>query len=360
MASGKRQPSKQKRQNQNRQQRAAREARTTNASARPAAASSSSSGGGAAPARSGGLLGRLRGGAAGAAAGGAERPARPTRTASPRSSAGASGSAAAGASGDPFTDKRGQPVGYRAALTGLLAAVAAVVVSFFVSQHVNGQGDVYTPVKVITDWSRTALHSAQAHPGGDTGTILKGIDVWLPERGSNRMFLTYYPWTLAALLPIVASYFAFRSVQQRRGAKAVNRAMYATMAGAFLCLPLLQFFLPTVIAVAVAGWQVRRAELTALRAAGLVDARGRPIPQGGGATGAAGAVIEADVVDDDADGAGPDGAGGDSAEVVEPAADEVDDGDDGDDGEPVVRPSTDTLLGRLRGGTSGSADPSGD
>jgi hypothetical protein len=174
----------------------------------------------------------------------------------------------------------------------------------------------------------------------------------MPDRGSNRMFLTYYPWTLASILPIAASFFAFRAVQGRRGAKAVNRAMYATMAGAFLCLPLLQFFLPTIIAVAVGGWQVRPAALTPLRAAGLVDARGRPLPQASGtAAGTAGGVIEADVVDDDEADAEPiEAASVEAAPVEAPPEGEV------DDGPPVQRPSSDTLLGRLRGGTSGSGD----
>ena len=70
-----------------------------------------------------------------------------------------------------------------------------------------------------------------------------------------------FPASLAMVLPVIGAYLAFRAVQQRRGAKIVNRAMYATLFGAVHHRSaLLQFFLPTVIAVGVAGFQVRKAE----------------------------------------------------------------------------------------------------
>ena len=79
-------------------------------------------------------------------------------------------------------------------------------------------------------------------------------------------------------------------MQQRRRAKIVNRAMYATLLGAFISLPLLQFFLPTVIAGWVAGFQVRKAERNELLAA-----QAEPAQAEAGDTD--GEVIEADVVE---------------------------------------------------------------
>jgi hypothetical protein len=103
------------------------------------------------------------------------------------------------------------------------------------------------------------------------------------------MFIAYLPLSLAAILPVIAAYLLFRSVQQRRGAKVVNRAMYATLLGAFISLPLLQFFLPTVIAGWVAGFQVRKAERNELLAA-----QAQAEAEAGGSDGD---VIEADVVE---------------------------------------------------------------
>ncbi len=270
MASGKRQPSKQKRTNQNRQERAARQARASNAAAAPSSTGSSSSGSGAAR---GSLLGRLRGAASGTVA----------------PSTRASGGAASGGT----TPRRGfdpsqQPPGYRAALTALLAAGAAVIASFFLTQPVDGQGEVYTRPAIVAEWSITAVQAAAAAPTADADAIVKAIgDDWMPHRDSERMFIAYLPLSLAAVLPVLASYLLFRSVQQRRSAKIVNRAMYATLLGAFISLPLLQFFLPTVIAGWVAGFQVRKAERNELLAAQAESG------------GAEGDVIDADVIEAD-------------------------------------------------------------
>jgi hypothetical protein len=256
MASGKRQPSKQKRTQQNRQQRAARQARATNAS------SSGSSGprsGSSKPA--GSLLGRLRGA-------GASTPA-PRRATS------------------PLADPSAQPVGYRAALTGLLAAVAAVVATFLISTSVDGQGDVYTEKSaIVADWAETALQAADDAPDATAAEVVSSIDDWMPERSSERYFIALLPFSFATLLPVIGAYLCFRAVKQRRGAKVVTRTMYATLLGAFLSLSLVQFFLPAVIAVSVAGFQVRKAEIAAARAA-AADGEGPGDDE----------VIEAEVVD---------------------------------------------------------------
>ncbi len=275
MASGKRQPSKQKRTNQNRQERAARQARASNAAAVPSSTGRSSTGSGAAR---GSLLGRLRGAATGTVA----PSTRASRAAA--SDGGASGGTTPRRGFDPST----QPPGYRAALTALLAAGAAVIASFFLTQPVDGQGEVYTRPAIVAEWSTTALRQVAETPTATADAIVEAIgDDWMPHRDSERMFIAYLPLSLAAVLPVIAAYLLFRSVQQRRGAKIVNRAMYATLLGAFISLPLLQFFLPTVIAGWVAGFQVRKAERNELLAAQAE------------AGGADGEVIEADVVEAD-------------------------------------------------------------
>ena len=266
MASGKQQPSKQKRTNQNRQQRSALEARKAAASKASTGSTSST-----APraGSTGGLLGRLRGAAA-------PRPATP-RPAGPRP---------ASPLGGMLANRSDQPVGYRAALTGLIAAVAAVGVSFILSTPVTQDGDPYTRERVVAEWADTALRAAQATDAAEPEAVVDEIekgtdDPWMPNRDSERLALAAFPASLAMVLPVVAAYFAFRAVQQQRGSRVVNRAMYATLFGAVLTFGLLTFFLPTVIAVGVAGFQVRKAETTAA----MAEAE----------------IIEAEVVDEAAD-----------------------------------------------------------
>jgi hypothetical protein len=297
MASGKQRPSKQKRSNQNRQQRAARQARTTNAAAPPPTpkASSASSGSASASSSAGektSLLGRLRGGA------GATRAARPARPARPAASSRTGGASRAAAADPvdlpPMTDRRGQPIGYRAALTALLAAVAAVAASFLFHTAVDGQGDPYTQSSLVAEWSRSALDATADLPAdAEPAAVVKAVDDWMPQRDSERIFTIYFPWTLAAVLPIGAAFLLLRAVRERRGARTVNRAMYATLLGSVICLPLLQFFFPTLGAAWFAGYQVRRAEMAAARAE--AEAGG----DGAGGADAGDEVIEADVVDDD-------------------------------------------------------------
>jgi hypothetical protein len=189
-----------------------------------------------------------------------------------------------------MTDRRGQPVGYRAALTCFLAALAAVAASLLFHSAVDGQGDPYTQSSLVAEWSQSALHAAADQPAGaEPAAIVKAVDDWMPHRDSERIAAIYFPWTLAAVLPIGASFLLLRAVRERKGARTVNRAMYATLLGSVICLPLLQFFFPTLGAAWFAGYQVRRAEMAAIRA------------QGGGEDEAGGddEVIEADVVDDD-------------------------------------------------------------
>jgi hypothetical protein len=291
MATGKQRPSKQKRSNQNRQQRAARQARTTNAAAPPvtpkASSGTTTSSASSSSAEKTSLLGRLRGGSGGATRP-AARPAASSRT-------GGTSRAAAPDPVDlpPMTDKRGQPVGYRAALTCFLAALAAVGASLLFHTAVDAQGDPYSQPSLVAEWSHSALDATADLPAdAEPAAVVKAVDDWMPNRSSERIFTIYFPWTLAALLPIGASFLLLRAVRERRGARTVNRAMYATLLGSVICLPLLQFFFPTLGAAWFAGYQVRRAEMAAIRAQGGED--------GGAGSSADDEVIEADVVDDEA------------------------------------------------------------
>jgi hypothetical protein len=273
MSPAKRQPSKQKRTAQNRQQRAALEARK-------AAAGSAGTGGrgGARASRGGGsVFGRLFGGGGGGGGGrGRGGDGAGSTTARPAAGLGAAG-------GD-------QPVGFRAALAGLLAAVAAIILTVLQTTPVNADGDLYTPEKLVAEWSDSALAVAVDQPEADADAVEDAVEEWSPGRGSERLVQALWPASLAMALPVLAAYLAFRAVQQRRPSRTVNRAMYATLFGALLTFNLFIFFLPSVVAISIAGFQVRKAEATA---AALAAAEA-----GDGATDAE--VVDAELADDDA------------------------------------------------------------
>ena len=281
MASGKRQPSTQKRSSQNRQQRQALQARKVAATAPPVPAShpkekrdtsegdarttprtSATSG---APRTSGSLLGRLRGTPAAAAA---PSP-RPARATSARRTAPAAGN----------RRRPDQPIGYSAGLAGVLAAVAAAVATLLLQAPVDAHGDTYTPESIVAEWSTTAVQEVAQAPAAAPAAVVDGIADWMPNRTTDRLFLVYFPLSLAVVFPVIGALLTFRAVRQRQPAKVVTRSMYITLLGAFLTLTLLQLFLPAVIAVTVASYQVRKSERLAAQAA------------------AADEVIEADVVD---------------------------------------------------------------
>jgi|GEM_PF-4419328 hypothetical protein len=245
------QPSKQKRAAQNRAQRAAREARKAAAHA-PAGARTSTGGG--ASGRRGGLLSRLRG------------------TGAPTSSA------ATGTGRRPtLAEARSmQPPGYRAALSAVFAAVAAIVLcSFLLRYPVDGQGDLYTGETLVADWVATALDAAQAAPGLDAAALADSIEEWTPDRADKAVAAALWPWSIAIVLPLIGAGITFWAVRRRAGSKVLNRALYATLFGAVLTQGLLLLFIPVVLAVGVAMFQVRKAEAQAMAAApgedGVID-----------------------------------------------------------------------------------------
>jgi hypothetical protein len=239
------QPSKDKRAAQNRNQRAARAARAANANAAPAPQSHTPGTGG------GSLLSRLRGG-------GASRPA--TRNAGARLTA--------------AQLRAQQPPGYRAALSGVFAAVAAVLLCMFALRYpVDAQGDLYTKEHLAADWSLTALRAAADAPEATAAAIAESIDDWSPGRSKETVIQALWPFSLAIVLPLAGAGIALQAVRKRASSKAVNRALYATLFGAVLTQGLLLLFLPVVLAVGVAMFQVRKAESLAAAAAadGVID-----------------------------------------------------------------------------------------
>lgn len=234
----KRQPSKQRRQSQNQKQRAALEARRQ-AAATPSApddtvdrAPSSSSASG-----SGSVLSRFRGAAS------AGRTAR--------------------------TGGTGLPVGHRAALSGLLAAIAAaLVVAFMYQVPVDGSGDaITTNGALVAEWALSAQGAAADAPAEATpAEVAASVDDWMPS-GTQRYLQAAWPLSLAIILPVIGTALGFRAVSRRSPAKVVNRTMYVTLFGALLAGPQLLIFLPAVISLGVSAFQVRKAEMVAQAAA---------------------------------------------------------------------------------------------
>ncbi|MGQ0830094.1 MAG: hypothetical protein ACT4OV_00275 [Microthrixaceae bacterium] len=239
-------PSKQKRAAQNRSQRAARAERVLNANAAPSATpvrgpSASRSAGSS----GGSLLSRLRGGGAGRGA---------SSTATPRQSARARGAAL----------RADQPPGYRAAMSALLAAAAAVMLCTVALRYpVDARGDVYTAETLAADWSISAARAVAAHPDDTAKEVAASVDSWAPDRSKETVAKALWPFSLSILLPLAGAGLGFQAVRKRSSAKTVNRALYATLLGAVLTQGLLMLFLPVVLAMGVAMYQVRKAEAIA-------------------------------------------------------------------------------------------------
>jgi hypothetical protein len=314
--STKRQPAKQRRQTQNQRQRAALEARRANAAAAGAVAEGKVGGGGSAGSGSrggGSLFSRLRGSAA---------TGRTARTGSPAG---------------------GQPVGYRAALSALLAAVAAAVVGAVMIQvAVDASGEpVASPGAMAGEWTLSASDALADNPGATAEELADAVDDWTPN-GEEPYGQAYFPMSLGLVLPIIGAGLAFRAVSKRAPAKVVNRAMYVTLFGTLLNAQLLFIFLPTVIGVGIAAFQVRKAEVQAAAAAG--DADGEPVDDGG--------VIDVDEVEVEADEVEADELAEDDSflDAEDAAVPEVDIGLAGSSPEGDPPPSG---LGRLRRGRPG-------
>lgn len=246
-------PSKQKRAAQNRNERAARAARAANAQVTTRSEGGVSSSASTAAASSGSLLSRLRrGGASGS---------------STRSVARVSDARSRGAALRPD-----QAPGYRAALSAVLAAGAAVMLCVFALRYpVDERGDLYTRETLVADWATTALDAARDQPDATPKEVARSIDDWAPGRDQETVIKALWPFSLAIFLPLIAAGLGFHAVRRRSSSKVVNRALYACLFGAVLTQGLLLLFLPVVIAMGVAMFQVRKAETIAAASGDVIE-----------------------------------------------------------------------------------------
>ena len=242
--STKRQPSKQRRQTQNRQQRAALEARRAAAAAGEAPTGKV---GGRTPQKGGSVLSRLTG------SGASTRRSEPAK--GPRAAS-------------------GLPVGHRAALTSVMLAGASVLFVLFGFQVPisTATGDaIVTKSDRVAEWSLASLRAAQ---GPDTGAtaddVRDAVDDWSPG-GTESYITAFWPYSLSLFLPVVGAGLGLRAVRKRGSARLVNRTMYVTLFGALLTRELLFFFLPAVVAMAIAAFQVRKAEFASAADDGVID-----------------------------------------------------------------------------------------
>lgn len=253
------QPSKQKRAAQNRNERAARAARAANANAPRPASTSATGDGGTGGGGSGSLLSRLRGGGSSA------------RPSAGRSSSGSTGGAA-GRRPTLAEVRAMQPPGHRAALSAVFAAGAAIVLCLFLLRYpVDAQGDLYSGRTLVADWSATALDAVEKAPDATAAELADSISTWAPGRGDETVVKALWPFSVAIVLPLVGAGLAFWAVRRRSPSRVVSRTLYATLFGAVLTQGLLMLFIPTVLAVGVAMFQVRKAEMVAAAGDGVID-----------------------------------------------------------------------------------------
>ncbi len=149
----------------------------------------------------------------------------------------------------------------------LAAAAAAAVGSFFIRVPIDRAGDaISTRGALVAEWSRSALDEVREDPGASVEDVVGAVDDWSPG-GEEPYAQAVWPVSLGVLLPVVGAGLAFRAVSKRAPAKVVTRTMYVTLFGTLLAAQLLILFLPAVVGVAIAAFQVRKAEVAAQTAA---------------------------------------------------------------------------------------------
>jgi hypothetical protein len=145
----------------------------------------------------------------------------------------------------------------------LAAAAAAVVGSFLIQLPVDRSGEpIATPAALVAEWSLSALDEVRADGEATAEAVADAVDEWLPG-GREPYAVAAWPLSLGVLLPVVGAGLAFRAVTKRAPAKVVNRTMYVTLFGTLLASQLLILFLPAVVGVGIAAFQVRKAEVAA-------------------------------------------------------------------------------------------------
>lgn len=149
----------------------------------------------------------------------------------------------------------------------LAAAAAAVVGSFMIRLPIDRAGEpISTRGALAAEWSLSALAEAEDDPSADAEEVADAVSDWTPG-GEEPYAQALWPLSLGVLLPVAGAGLAFRAVSKRAPAKVVNRTMYVTLFGTLLAAQLLILFLPAVVGVAIAAFQVRKAEVAAQVAA---------------------------------------------------------------------------------------------
>ena len=176
----KRQPSKQKRQTLNQRQRAALEARRANAATGSVAEGQVGNASSATPSPAGSsggsLFSRLRG---------ASATGKQIRT--------------GGTTGGP-------PPGYRAAMSGLLAGVAAAVVgALLISIPVDASGEPIANAGAMAgEWTLSAWDFVQENPEATAQQVADGVEDWTPN-GDEPYGKAYFPLSLGLVLPVIGA-----------------------------------------------------------------------------------------------------------------------------------------------------------
>lgn len=223
-----------------------------------------------------------------------------------------------------------QPPGYRAAMSAVFAAAAAIILCAFMLRYpVDGQGHLYTGDTLVADWVLTAIRAAQDQPGLDAAALSEAIEVWTPERSDETVLTALWPWSAAIALPAIGAGITFWAVRRRSSSRILNRALYATLFGAVLTQGLMLLFIPVVLAVGVAMFQVRKAEAQAMMAArgdddDVIDVDGEELDAvDEGDEVYEGELIEAELVDE-----GDEGRRGDDVEIADAVSVERADADE--------------------------------
>ena len=113
-------------------------------------------------------------------------------------------------------------------------------------------------------------------PAANAATLATGIDEWAPERSKDLLAKALWPYSAFIVAAASsASVLGFRAVSRRRPSKIISRAMFATLFGAVLTQGLFLIFLPSILALGVAMFQVRKYETTLAAAAAAEGAARR-------------------------------------------------------------------------------------
>jgi hypothetical protein len=149
----------------------------------------------------------------------------------------------------------------------LAAAAAAVVGSLMIRLPIDRSGEpISSRGALAAEWSLSALEEVEEDPSATADDVADAVRDWTPG-GEEPYAQALWPFSLGVLLPVAGAGLAFRAVSKRAPAKVVNRTMYVTLFGTLLAAQLLILFLPAVIGVAIAAYQVRKAEVAAQVAA---------------------------------------------------------------------------------------------